>query len=66
MTKQQIINFAKAPFSRSFGIAYVLTLTNFLLIPLLSDLFNFILKNHEKLGKMDMDELKESFIPSFL
>ena len=66
MTKQQIINFAKAPFSRSFCIAYVLTLTNFLLIPLLSDLFNFILKNHEKLGKMDMDELKESFIPSFL
>ena len=64
MTKQQIINFAKAPFSRSFGIAYVLTLTNFLLIPLLSDLFNFILKNHEKLSEIDMDELKESFIPS--
>lgn len=66
MTKQQIINFAKAPFSKSFGIAYILALSNFLLIPLLSDLIYFISKNDEKLGKMEIDEVAEFFVHSFL
>ncbi len=66
MTKQQIIHFAKAPFSRSFGIVYILTLINFLLIPLLSDLVHFLSKNYEILEKMQSDKIMAFFINSFI
>ncbi|MBQ7412985.1 MAG: hypothetical protein IJV07_01760 [Alphaproteobacteria bacterium] len=65
MTKTQILNFLKAPFGKSFIVAYLFTLPTLLIVPLISKLISFIVDHHQEISAVSEDEIPQFILSHF-
>ncbi|MBR6412346.1 MAG: hypothetical protein IKS41_04210 [Alphaproteobacteria bacterium] len=56
MTKKQILGFIKAPFSKSFIIAYLFSFFSLLVVPLISNAISAIFSKLNEIEKLSQDE----------
>ena len=65
MTKTQILNFLKAPFGKSFIVAYLFTLPTLLVVPLISKLISFIVDHHHEISAISEEEIPQFILSHF-